>query len=719
MLQFRQITLNLVYFLNVLLLFLLVFEDKVQLPVFLQVTGRMHPLVMHFPLALLFVGLFLEWLTTRKDFQHPAAREITSYIFFLFALGASFSALFGFFLYEEGSYQGDEMTRHKWMGTAVSLMAVLILWLKERGGAVYYTTLALSAVCLVAAGHFGAEITHGKGFLTEPIRKHWLAKPRRIDHPDSAIVFRDVIQPILNEKCVNCHNSNKAKNDLILTDYEHMVKGGKNEQAIVPGKAEESLIYKYALLPMQDSLHMPPSGKLQLDAEEIELIGWWINTGAHASEKYANMTKPDSIHPVMLSKFQPRSGLDLLDIPFADQEEIKRLNNPYRTVQQISATKPYIAVFLGSKKDFSDKDLADLKGIRDNVVSIDLGNSLVTDKDIKHLTDFPHLQKLHLQNVEIGDEGVQQLRSLRYLNILNISGTKVSTKTLEEVTDWKNLKKLYLYNTQVPAELVRTFKKNHPGLEVYDTHFDLSDSVYSAQLGLPVCKIDSPVFYERTSAEVKLSRGKVKYYYTLDGTEPTREARLYTAPLEVSRSSVLKIMATMDGWIDSKVAVFPLLKIGAKPVRIIVEGKPNAKYDPKLDSILIDGKSGGVSRTAKEYVGITKPNVRLLIELDKPKELSQVAVSFLEDIEKGAFPPEYIEVWAGEEKNSLQKIAMVKAALPSEKRSPFKDLLVLNFEKVRARYVRVNIKISRRLPSWPSLQKDVQPSGFVDEVALD
>jgi hexosaminidase len=175
----------------------------------------------------------------------------------------------------------------------------------------------------------------------------------------------------------------------------------------------------------------------------------------------------------------------------------------------------------------------------------------------------------------------------------------------------------------------------------------------------------------------------------------------------------------MDGWIDSKVAVFPLLKIGAKPVRIIVEGKPNAKYDPKLDSILIDGKLGGVSRTAKEYVGITKPNVRLLIELDKPKELSQVAVSFLEDIEKGAFPPEYIEVWAGEEKNSLQKIAMVKAALPSEKRSPFKDLLVLNFEKVRARYVRVNIKISRRLPSWPSLQKDVQPSGFVDEVALD
>ena len=79
------------------------------------------------------------------------------------------------------------------------------------------------------------------------------------------------------------------------------------------------------MLPMQDSLHMPPSGKLQLDAEEIKLIAWWINAGAHAHEKYASMPKADSIHPFMLSRFQPKTGLDLMEIPFADQEEIKSL----------------------------------------------------------------------------------------------------------------------------------------------------------------------------------------------------------------------------------------------------------------------------------------------------------------------------------------------------------------------------------------------------------
>ena len=355
------------------------------------------------------------------------------------------------------------------------------------------------------------------------------------------------------------------------------------------------------------------------------------------------MPKADSIHPFMLSRFQPKTGLDLMEIPFADQEEIKSLNNPYRTVQQISATKPYVAVFLGSKNDFTTKDLAELKSIRENIVSIDLGNSPVKDKDLKYLTEFPHLQKLHLQNVDIGDEGVQQLKTLRYLNILNISGTKISPRTLEEVTDWKSLKKLYLYNTPIPSELIHAFKTKHPALEVYDTHFDLSDTVYNAQLGMPLCKIDSTLFRQGASIEVKLSRGKVKYYYTLDGSEPTKEGNVYSGPFEVRQSALLKIMATMEGWIDSKVAVFPLIKIGIKPVSAILETKPHTNYDANLDSILIDEKLGSLNHKDKQYLRITKQNIQILFELDQPKTLSQVTLSFLKDVEKGAFPPEYMD----------------------------------------------------------------------------
>ena len=718
MVRFRKITLNLLYFLNVLLVFLLLVEDKVQLPVFLQITGRMHPLVLHFPLALLFVGIFLEYLGTRKNFQHAAVENVTSLVFYAFALSAALTALFGFFLYKEGSYLGEEVILHKWAGTAVSLLAVVIIWLKESPFTpYYYGTLVVTTVGLVLAGHVGAEVTHGTGFLTEPFR-NLQSEVIEIEHADSAIVFRDVIQPILNEKCLNCHNSNRAKNDLVLADYESLMKGGKTRGTVVPGKANESLLYKYTLLPMSDSLHMPPKEKLQLDREEIRLIGWWINTGANAHDKYLNLPKVDSIETIMLAKFQPKKGIDLLDISFPDQDEIRQLNNPYRTVQQISSTKPYVAVFLGSKKDFSPKDLTELKGIEDQVVSIDMGNSNVKDEDLKSLTKFRHVQKLHLQNIAIGDEGVKHLKDLTYLDVLNLSGTKITTKTLDEVSGWKNLKKLYLYNTAVPEQSVDSLRKTHVELEVYNTQFDLTDTLYNAQLTVPVIKIDSPFFRTRANVDVKLSRGKVKYYYTLDGTEPTSSSILYSEPFQITETGELKIKATMEGWMDSEVTTYRLLKIGIQP-KAMLETTPDPKYLHKMDSILVDGKSGGLDRNDKAYVGLLKKDLKVLFQMTKPEQLSQLTISYYENVERGLFPPEFVEVWAGEDKDHLKKLVQVRPVHPNEKRSARKQLITLKFPEQSVQCVRLLAKCINRLPAYVPIEKDTKPALFVDEVSLE
>jgi len=718
MIRFRQLTLNLVYFLNVLLLFLLLVEDKVHVPVILQVTGRMHPLVLHFPLVLLFVGIILEWLTKKKDFRHPSALNITSYVFYLFAVTAAITALFGFFLYKEGTYLGEEVIRHKWTGTAVSLFAALLVWLREKPRVYYYSALGVTAVVLVLAGHLGSEITHGTGFLTGPIQARQSAIAQ-VENADSAIVFRDVIQPILNEKCLNCHNRNRAKNDLILTDYQSIMKGGKNRNAIVAGKAEESLLYNYILLPMNDTLHMPPMEKLQLDREEVKLIGWWINTGARAHEKYAALAKVDSIQPIMLSKFQPKKGLDLLDIPFADQEEIKSLNNPYRTVQQISANKPYVAVFLGSKKDFSIDDLTALKGIGKQVVSIDLGNSAVKDEDLKSLNQFPHVEKLHLQNMAIGDNGVKHLADLPYLTVLNLSGTKISARSLEEVSGWKHLKKLYLYNTAVTGANVASLKALRPELEVYNIQFDLTDNKYNAQLTAPVIKIDSTFFRQQALVEVKLSRGKVKYYYTLDGTEPTSRSTLYTDPFPVGRTSEFKIKAAMEGWMDSNVISFLLLKIGVKPGKTVLETKPDSRYSGKLDSTLIDGKSGGLSRDDKSYLGFVNTDHQVLFQLDKPTKLSQVTLSYLEDVQLGVMAPAYVEVWGGEDKNNLMKLGRSSGVRHEDKHPAVKGMIKVSFPKQYVRFVRLKAKNAGTLPAWLPRDKKSKPSLFIDEVSLE
>ena len=64
--RWKNILFNSTLALNCLLCFLWIFEDRLNIPPWLQVAGRMHPLVLHFPIVLL--TLFaLQLLTGRRD----------------------------------------------------------------------------------------------------------------------------------------------------------------------------------------------------------------------------------------------------------------------------------------------------------------------------------------------------------------------------------------------------------------------------------------------------------------------------------------------------------------------------------------------------------------------------------------------------------------------------------------------------------------------------
>ena len=80
---------------------------------------------------------------------------------------------------------------------------------------------------------------------------------------------------ILETKCAACHGAARMS-DLDLRDRDTILKGGKRGPAIVPGKADESLLYK--AVRREGELQMPP-GKTALTAAEVNAIRDWINGG--------------------------------------------------------------------------------------------------------------------------------------------------------------------------------------------------------------------------------------------------------------------------------------------------------------------------------------------------------------------------------------------------------------------------------------------------------
>jgi hypothetical protein len=90
------------------------------------------------------------------------------------------------------------------------------------------------------------------------------------------VSFQKDVAPLLVEKCWGCHGGSMKMNDLALDTREDALRGGKRGPALVPGKPEESLLYrKIAGL---DQPQMPFGGRLSDD--EIAVFRAWIDQGA-------------------------------------------------------------------------------------------------------------------------------------------------------------------------------------------------------------------------------------------------------------------------------------------------------------------------------------------------------------------------------------------------------------------------------------------------------
>jgi Protein of unknown function (DUF1553)/Protein of unknown function (DUF1549)/Planctomycete cytochrome C len=89
---------------------------------------------------------------------------------------------------------------------------------------------------------------------------------------------------LLQKNCVSCHGELRISN-LDLRQRETILKGGTRGPAVIPGNAEESLLYQAAA--HVGELKMPPK-QVGLSSEELEVLRSWINSGARWAETEAS-----------------------------------------------------------------------------------------------------------------------------------------------------------------------------------------------------------------------------------------------------------------------------------------------------------------------------------------------------------------------------------------------------------------------------------------------
>ncbi|MDG1897757.1 MAG: PSD1 and planctomycete cytochrome C domain-containing protein [Fuerstiella sp.] len=130
--------------------------------------------------------------------------------------------------------------------------------------------------------------------------------PIAATHADEREVFFErQIRPLLVEKCVGCHGSDKQEGDIRLDSRDQVLTGTDEVAALVdPEQVDESRLLQVVLY-SEDDVQMPPKAKLA--PPEIQAVRKWIRDGAYWPETM-DFGKAKAINPDAWKKhwaFQP------------------------------------------------------------------------------------------------------------------------------------------------------------------------------------------------------------------------------------------------------------------------------------------------------------------------------------------------------------------------------------------------------------------------------
>ena len=297
-----------------------------------------------------------------------------------------------------------------------------------------------------------------------------------------AVVYRDVIAPIMQAKCVSCHGEEKKKGKLQLHDYAAIMKGGGDGATTVIAKnSKDSLMLVRANLPTDDDEHMPPSDEPQLTKEEVAILKWWIETGASDTATVA-ATKPtaevEGALAVLLAKGLPKVAAPAkVEKPkpaaLSDAEK-KLVAEITAKMQALNASLMPLAQdteqlrlgVINAADKFGDKELALLAPIAQHILWVDLARSQITDAGTDTLVKMVNLERLHLENTKISDAGLAKLGALQKLEYLNLYGTKTTDGGIAKLAAAKGLKKLFVWQTGVTQNGAKALESQVPGLKV-------------------------------------------------------------------------------------------------------------------------------------------------------------------------------------------------------------------------------------------------------------
>lgn len=685
--------------------FLLLFDHLLVLPAWVQTVGRLHPMLLHFPLAILLLAMLLQFFRfTPQNSENTWYQRFLDTLFLAGVLLAGITVVMGIFLSREDGYSGSVLMWHKWTGAGIFFFGTLTYWLRNstwyQGRVAQASSVGIVGLLLVS-GHLGATLTHGDNFVLAPLTD---ANQTAAVPIEDALVFEHVVQPILQQKCVSCHNEEKQKGELKLTDKASILKGGKSGKFLVAGNPDISRFLQRVHLPLEEKEHMPPKGKPQLSAQEISLLSLWVQGNAPFAGKVMALASTDSLRIMASAYLQPTAtAVETFDFAQADEETIEKLNNDYRTLIPYAINSPALAVNIYNRSAFTSQQINELDAIRNQVVDLNLSKMPVTDADLKTIGKFGNLRKLNLNFTDITSKGLPELAPLQQLHTLTLAGTSLNSESIKKLLSaLKELKSITLWKTGIQPSEIDALNRAFPHITIIKGFTD--DGKSPLRLNPPKVNNPSPVFNQKLAVLLGHTIDGVQIRYTTDGTVPDSTKSPLFEQLSISQHTHITARAFKEGWYGSDPITFDFLKNSFKPDSLRLLYPLNRVHLAEGADTFFDGKLGLIGANnpawANFWAGAKNNDLGLVAQFKQPVKISSLGLHYMIEEDTGIFPPEVVEIWGGTDPDRLRLLTKFSPALPKKGDRPSIKLSESTFTAQSVTYLKIIAKPLASMPDW-------------------
>lgn len=430
--------------------------------------GRFHPLVVHFPIGILIVAALLGLFLDKTHFtRHRFGLRI---LYLTGSLFAVLSVCTGLYLAPLSSYEEDNLFWHKWSAIGLTVIGLLLYWQTKpvRSKLIFPSLNAVLLLMLTITGHLGGKMTHGPDYLipakTKDSADHFIIN-------DSTVLFEGLVLPILQSKCIRCHQSKAKNGGLDLSSYEALKAGSDEGLVIELGHAGKSELFKRVSLPANHPRFMPPNGP-GLTYDEMRLLEWWLDNGASPDKKIGHLVPSPGIAGY-LEKFgwssKTEDPLAGITVPALPAGVLDSLNDFGFKINTISAHHNLLDVIPRKPNQaLSGVQLAALLNAKEQIVWLNLAGTQLNDESMRIIGQLVNLRKLHLERNPITDQGLEKLSALVQLEYLNVYGTGITDQGIGYVGKLLKLQELFIGQTRVTENGVKTLQTILPDLEVVD-----------------------------------------------------------------------------------------------------------------------------------------------------------------------------------------------------------------------------------------------------------